>query len=58
MIDNHDDLVNAFFQKVKKERPEEYERVCEKYPIIQPWNQRAIDKREIPSGLITQENDE
>lgn len=51
MID-HEQEVKEFFAKVKAEKPEEYEEVCNRYPIVTAQNLRTIRVFERTAGLV------
>lgn len=48
----HEQAVKEFFAKTKKENPEEYKEVCDKYPIVTAQNLRTIRVFERTAGLV------
>lgn len=48
----HSDLVNEFMQKCKRENPDLYREVCEKYQTIDNRRWRKIKERERCVGLL------
>lgn len=48
----HEDAVKEFFDAAKRERPEEYEKVCQDNPIVTRAKLYTIFRKEIPSGLV------
>jgi hypothetical protein len=48
----HDDLINQFMQKCKREQPEKFKEVCEKYQTIDNRKWRKIKDRERCAGLL------
>ena len=48
----HDDLVNQFMQKCKREQPTKFQEVCDKYKTIDNRQWRRIKDRERCAGLL------
>jgi hypothetical protein len=50
---NHNiDDAEAFLRKCREDDPQRYADVCDKYPTISGRQQRRINQREIPVGLL------
>lgn len=53
--DEHEKAVNAFMQECQKTRPDEYEEVCLKHPIITYKRMKTIKEREVPMSILEDE---
>jgi hypothetical protein len=51
-MSNHQELVREFLEKKALENPEEYDRVCSKYPVVSARRIAAIHRREATVGLL------
>lgn len=48
----HEERVRDFMRECREQRPEEYDDVCEKYPVQSWLRRRAVYKREQTVGLL------
>ena len=51
-MSSHHEQVRDFMEKCKQENPEEYERVCSKYPVVSSRRISSIKRREATVGLL------
>lgn len=49
---SHHEQVREFLEKCKEENPEEYERICSKYPVVSSRRISSIKRREATVGLL------
>ena len=49
---SHEERVRDFMKQCKAERPEEYEQVCEKYPVQSRVRKLIVYRREQTVGLL------